>query len=91
MKKLAKIQVRLVLAHMLRMIQLIIFFPSIDRLLLETICTLVALESPVSSSGLSPLVEPDLINVFSEELKDDSRSMTELLLAGDSGIGLIAI
>lgn len=54
-------------------------------------CTLLApliVESPVSCSGLSALKEPDLIDTFSEELGDGSRSITELLFTGDTGIGL---
>lgn len=46
------------------------------------------LESPVSRSGLSTLAAPDLAAAFSEELKDDSRSITELLFTGDREIGL---
>lgn len=46
------------------------------------------LESPVSCSGLSALALPDLTDRFSEELKDDSKSITALLLMGDNEIGL---
>lgn len=45
-------------------------------------------ESPVSRSGLSAFAEADLVDSFSEELKDDSRSIIEFLLTGDKEIGL---
>lgn len=45
-------------------------------------------ESAVSRSGLSALKELDLIDTFSEEVGDGSRSITEPLFAGDAGIDL---
>lgn len=53
-----------------------------------TLLAPAVLESPVSCSGLSTLAEPDLTNAFSEELKDDSTSIIELLFKGDRDIGL---
>lgn len=48
----------------------------------------VALESPVSCSEPSTLVEPDFADAFSEELKDDSTSIIGLLFTGEREIGL---
>ena len=53
----------------------------------NTLIPPAVLESPVSRSGLSAFAEADLANAFSEELKDDSRSIIELLLMGDKEIG----
>lgn len=63
----------------------------LKKLIIYTLFTPAVLESPVSSSGLSALPEPDLAGVFSEELKDDSRSITELLFTGERDIGLDAL
>lgn len=47
----------------------------------ETLYPEVVAVSLVSCSGLSPRVEEDLWYVESEELNEDSKSMTESLLA----------
>ena len=60
----------------------------LKKLIFYTLFAAAVLESPVSSSGLSALPEPDLADKFSEELKDDSRSITELLFTGERDIGL---
>ena len=41
----------------------------------------------MSCRGLSTFADPVVVNAFSEELKDDSRSITELLFIGDKATG----